>query len=336
MPGTQTTDEQLNHEAGLLLGAEGLRSELQTKVLLRQGEAEVADQLLPTAVSLTGKIPEAVGEVTIEPIANHIPAECFYVRYGNFANYQWFRNTLDRWSGDLQNLINRRGLDYGITPRTERQLSLKENVLAPILGPAVIADVAMTGTDMFFREGASIGFLFQAKNNFALNSDFTTQRSATLKREPDCTDQQVEIAGHKVSFLSTPDNRVRSFYAVDGDFHFVTNSRWLVERFYAAGAGKDSLGASAEFRLARSLMPISNDYTVFAYLSAAFFQNLASPHYQIEMDRRLRSAAEIDMALVAQLAARGAKQSAASLDDLIKEQYLPEGFGQRATVASWK
>jgi hypothetical protein len=331
MPGMPSGGEQLNHEAALLLGSESLRSELQTQVLLRRPDTpEVADQPLPAGIELTAKVPEVIGDVTIEPIANHVPAENFYVRFGSFANYQWFRNTLDRWSGDLQNLINRRGLDFGITPRTERQLSLKENVLAPLLGPAVIVDVAMTGSDMFFREGASIGFLFQARNNYALNSDFTKQRAATLQREPGCTDQQVDIAGHKVSFLSTPDNRVRSYYAIDGDFHFVTNSRRLVERFFEAGAGKDSLGASAEFRLARSLMPINRDYTVLAYLSDAFFRNLAGPHYQVEMNRRLRSAAEIDMALVAQLAARGDGVKAGSLDDLIKAEYLPEGFGQRA------
>ena len=330
-PATPTGDEQANHQISLFFGSDALRSELQTKVLLRQNDApEIADQPIPAAIQFSAKVPEVIGDIAIEPIANHIPAECFYIRYGSFANYQWFRNTLDRWSGDLQNLINRRGLDYGITPRVERQLSLKENVLAPILGPAVIADVAMTGTDMFFREGASIGFLFQARNNFALNSDFTQQRTATLQRESGCTDEQIDIAGHKVSFLSTPDNRVRSFYAVDGDFHLVTNSRWLVERFFEASAGKNSLGASAEFRLARSLMPINRDYTVFAYLSSAFFQNLASPHYQLEMDRRLRSTAEIDMAMVAQLAARGDSVNATSPADLIKAQYLPQGFGERA------
>ncbi|HEY2826871.1 MAG TPA: hypothetical protein VGJ04_04665 [Pirellulales bacterium] len=337
LPGSQTGDEQTNHEIGLLLGGDSLRSELQSKVLLRQSEIpDVADQPIPAGVELAANVPEVVGDVSIEPIANRVPVECFYIRYGSFANYQWFRNTLDRWSGDLQNLINRRGLDFGLTPRIERQLSLKESLLAPILGPAVIADVAMTGTDMFFREGASIGFLFQARNSFALNSDFTQQRSATLQREPGCTDQQVDIAGHKVSFLATPDNRVRSFYAIDGDFHFVTNSRWLVQRFFEVSSGKGSLGASAEYRLARSLMPITRDYTVFAYLSDAFFQNLAAPHYQLEMDRRLRSAAEIDMALVAQWAARGEGRNASSLDDLIKGQYLPEGFSQRADGSQLK
>jgi len=331
MPAVPTGDEQANRQLGLLLGSESLRNEMQLQVLTRHSDTpEVADQPLPAAMQFTVNVPEVLGDVAVEPIAGHVPSDCFYIRYGSFANYQWFRDTLDRWSGDLQNLINRRGLDYALTPRIERQLSLKESVLAPLLGPAVIADVAMVGDDMFFREGATIGFVFQARNNLALGSDFTRQRAATLQREPGCTDQQVEIAGHKVSFLSTPDNRVRSFYAVDGDFHFVTNSRHLVEQFYEAAAGKHALGATREFRYARSLMPANRDYTVFVYLSTDFFSNLAGPDYQIEMDRRMRSAAEIDMVLVAQLAAQGDGAKAATLDDLIKGQYLPEGFGQRA------
>ncbi|HZZ29769.1 MAG TPA: hypothetical protein VFE46_17370 [Pirellulales bacterium] len=331
LPTAQTGDEQANHQLGLLLGSESLRNEMQTQVLLRRSDTpEVANQPLPAGVQFTSSVPETLGEVAIEPLAGHVPADCFYIRYGNFTNYLWFRHTLDRWSGDLQNLINRRGIDYGLTPRIERQLSLKESVLAPILGPAVIADVAMIGNDFFFREGATIGFLFQARNNLALNSDFTQQRAATLKREPGCTEEQVEIAGHTVLFLSTPDNRVRSFYAIDGDFHFVTNSRHLVEQFYEAAAGKHALGSSPEFRYARSLMPGNRDYSVFVYLSSEFFGNLAGPRYQVEMDRRLRSAAEIDMALVAQLAAQGDGVKVGSLDDLIKSQYLPAGFGQRS------
>ena len=110
----------------------------------------------------------------------------------------------------------------------------------------------------------------------------------------------------------------------------VTNSRRLVERFFEAGAGKDALGGTAEFRFARSQMPTSRDLTVFAYLSGKFFQNLVSPQYQIEMVRRLRSAAEMDMALVAQVAARSEGVNAKSIEELIKSQYLPDGFGQRA------
>jgi hypothetical protein len=77
-------------------------------------------------------------------------------------------------------------------------------------------------------------------------------------------------------------------------------------------------------------MPITKDYTVFGYLSSAFFQDLIGPHYQIEMQRRSRSSAEIDVAMVAQLAAKADGRQAKSIDELIAGQYLPAGFGQRA------
>jgi hypothetical protein len=281
-------------------------------------------------------VPEVLGKVAIEPLAEHVPPECFYIRFGNFPNYLWFHDTLERWSGDLKNLFNRRGLNYHVNEKMERQLSLKQSVLSPILGPAVIVDVAMIGTDLFFQEGPAMGLLFQARNSYGLNSDFIRQRTETLKREPGCTDEQVEIAGHKVSFLSTPDNRVRSFYAIDGDYHFVTNSRYLVQRFFETIESKNSLGSSAEFRYARSLMPTERNDTVFAYLSAGFFRNLAGPQYQTEMLRRLKSVAEIDMTLVAQQAAIGDGKSNKSIADLVSGQFLPEGFGLRADGSELK
>ncbi len=100
-----------------------------------------------------------------------------------------------------------------------------------------------------------------------------------------------------------------------------------MERFFETAGGKTSLGASPEFRYVRSLMPVNRDYTVFAYLSSDFFRQLAGPRYQTEMLRRLRSVAEIDMAMVAQYMARAEGRKADSLDDLIKGDYLPQGFG---------
>ncbi len=327
----ESSDVQLDHQIGLLFGADDLRSDMQTEVLARRSEpSETASEPLPAPLPYTPNSPEVPANVIVEPIAMHVPAECFYVRFGTFSNYIWCRKTMTRWHDDLQNLLNRRGLDYRLTARMERQISLKESALSELLGPTVVADVAMVGDDLFFREGAAMGMLFQARNNFALSADFNRQRSETLERESDCTEQKVDIAGHQVSLLSTPDNRVRSFYAIDGDFHFVTNSRQLVKRFFEAGAGKNDLGQTAEFRYARSLMPATQDYTVFAYLSGIYFQNVTGPHYQTEMLRRLRSTAEIDMALVAEAAAGATGSDKKPLSELIKAEYLPEGFGQRS------
>ena len=195
---------------GLAMGTEHSRLVVARDTMLAQSPPEAADQPLPPPVQIQlPTFPEAVGAIDIEPMAMHVPEECLYLRFGSFNNYQWFRRTLDEYGGDLRNLIALRGLDYGINAKQERQLSLHETPLSKLLGPAVIADVALIGDDPFMREGAAMGMLFQARNNAALGSDFTRQRAETAAKELGCTEKTVQIAGHEVSFLSTPDNRVR-------------------------------------------------------------------------------------------------------------------------------
>src|SRR5262249_118230 len=140
----------------------------------------------------------------------------------------------------------------------------------------------------------------------------------------------VRIANHDVSYIHTPDGTLRSYYAVDGDFHLVTSSCTLAERFFEAGAGKNSLAASAEFADCRASMPISRDDTIFLLAPAAFFQNLAGPQYRVELDRRLRSIGEMRSLTVARLAAKAEGRDATSVNDLIAAELLPEGFGHRA------
>ena len=48
--------------------------------------------------------------------------------------------------------ISERGFDYGLNKRMERQLGIKESKTAELFGDAVIADVALIGTDTFLRE----------------------------------------------------------------------------------------------------------------------------------------------------------------------------------------
>ena len=316
---------------GLLLGTEQARLAVARETMTTQAPVEAADQALPAPLAIPSlNIPEPPTDVVIEPIAMHVPQQWLYIRYGSFNNYQWFRQTLDEWGGDLRNLITLRGLDYNINVRVERQLSLHESPLAPLLGPTVIADVALVGDDPFLREGAAIGMLFQARSNFALANDFRQQRVETLAREKDATEQKLQIAGHEVSFLSTPDNRIRSFYAVDGDYHLVCSSRQMVEQFYGIAAGLPSLGQAPDFRHARAERKPDPADQVFVYLSAAFFQQLASPQYQIEMTRRLRSTTDIELLELARWAARNEGKPDPTLGDLTSAGFLPANFGRRA------
>ena len=140
-------------------------------------------------------------------------------------------------------------------------------------------------------------------------------------------EEKVKIGGRTVSYLSSPDGTVRSYYVADGDFHFVTTSKQLVARFLATASGEGSLGTSREFRHARSVMPISRDDTIWLYLSDAFFRNITGPHYRVEMARRLQAAADIELVQLAKLAAASEAQPGETIEQLKAASLLPPEFG---------
>ncbi len=267
--------------------------------------------------------------VAVEPIAAHVPAEAFYLRFGNFANYLWFRNLSRKWQGDLGNMIQRRGVERASTKRIERQLSLQESVLAQFLGPQVIEDVAIIGLDPYLNDGAAIGILFHAKNSQVLSQDLLRQRREALTKFPDAAETTVRIAERDVSLIATPGGEVRSYSIADGDFHLVTTSKRLAQRFILAGQGQQPLSTSAGFLGVRKRLSVERTDAVFAYVSPEFVRELTSPAIWIESQRRVRSAREGKLLTLAQLQATAEAHPASTREELIVAKILPAGFGGR-------
>src|SRR5208283_2975654 len=156
--------------------------------------------------------------------------EFFYIRFGSFQNFLWFQDTLDTWGGDLQNLVAMRGVNDQKNQRIQNQLVMEQTQLSRMLGGTVISDVAMVGTDLFLQDGAAIGFLFEARNGMLLGSSLSGPRAARVKQGK-AKEETVKIEGQNVSYLSSADGSIRSYYVVSVDYHFVTSSRALVARF---------------------------------------------------------------------------------------------------------
>ena len=326
---------QIDIERELLLGRLGA-GEQATIALPPSADGEVTSvtgnsaSKTSTNANTSEDLPSPAPIEAIEPIAAHVPAECFYLRFGNFTNYLWFRDFLKQSRGELGNMVVLESIDYGNSNRLQQQLAVGESSTARVMGSAVIADVAIIGLDYYLRDGAAMGILFHAKNNLLLGANLNRQRHEGLAAHQDATEQTLQIAGHDVSYISTPDGKLRSYYAVDGDFHLVATSRRLVERFYEAGAGRASLAASTDFQEARVATPLARDDTILLFLSSTLLENLASPHYRIELDRRLRSIGEIRALQLARLAAQVEGRPARSVDELVAADLLPANFGQRA------
>ena len=292
---------------------------------------ETADLPLPSAIDWG---PERHGEiaegVVLESIAAHVPEECFYIRFGRFSNYVWLSRFMDEYAGGIPSMVTLRGVRDDGDARVQRQLALKQSALGDLLGDAFISDVAILGRDLYLQQGAAIGLLFQARNNL-LGSNFQQERRGILEEERDrgATLETVRIGDHDVSFLSTPDHRVHSYYAIDGDYHLVTTSRAIVERFFEAGKGIRSLAQTAEFRHARTRLPLERDDTVFVYFSRPFLRGLVEPHYQVELSRRMAAEADMRILEMARWAARGESIDPDSPDAMIATGLLPAGFGRR-------
>ena len=330
---------QFERELGALAGSEGVRTAIeQDRVLGLTGATLPANRPLPMAADvaplefpdpLPGPDGKANQGLKIEPIARHVPGEFFYIRFGSFDNFLWFQDTLDTWGGDLQNLVAMRGLNDQKNQRIQNQLVLEQSQLSRMLGGTVISDVAMVGSDLLLQDGAAIGFLFEARNGMLLGSSLSAPRAARVKQGK-AKEETVKIEGQNISYLSSPDGSVRSYYAVSGDYHFVTSSAALVARFLQTAKGQGSLGASQEFLHARSVLPVDRNDAVFVYFSDAFFRNFISPAYRIESLRRLQAATDIEIVQLAKLNAATEGKPGSTIGDLIEGGFLPPGFGPRS------
>ncbi len=330
-PGDNQLDDFFKSELGLVLGTESVRISVgRDRFLSPDTWNEPADQPLPEPVAVPDlEIPDPPEGVKVEPIAARVPAECLYVRFGSFANFLWFQDMLAQWGGDLQNLVALRGLSHDVKGRMEESLVVKQTALARLLGGTVIADVAIIGTDVLFQEGGAFGLLFHARNNLILGGDFNRQRQERLQKGDGVTEEKIRIDGREVSFLSSPDGWVRSYYAADGDFHFVTRSRTLMKRFLQTGSGIGALGTSKEFRYARSVLPLDRSDTVFIYLSDAFFRNFVGPHYRLETARRVQAVADVELLQLALLASATEGKAGETIEQLAADGFLPANFGTR-------
>ncbi|MCA9133673.1 MAG: hypothetical protein KDA45_10980, partial [Planctomycetales bacterium] len=315
----------------LLAAIEPLREQILEEVLTAPGDAAQTATLPvpPDPIWEPTILPANHADVDVEALAQRVPPECFYLRFGSFANYVWFQELAERFGGDIAQAVMLRGFNYEASARMERMLATKMTTLAKLFGDKLIGDMAVIGSDLYMTEGASLGVLFFATNPGLLNSSIGSDRKAALAQHPDATLSEVIIAGKPVSLLSTPDNRIRSFYVSDGPYIFVSTSRTLVRRFLEVGGGDTSLADTPAFRWARTWMPNANQYAVFGYLSPDFFHRLVSPQYQIELRRRLRAIAQLEIAQVAQQVATAEGMSDFDLPSLQAAGLLPPWFDQR-------
>lgn len=320
--------DPLRQTMDLVFDTESLKSDLMFELMVEDAAPEAALRPLPDPILWTPapRMVEGV-DVAVEPMATVVPRECFYLRFGNWQNQLWLKRLLAEYGGDFSRLIQLRGYKSPGSDRMLQQLALEPSKWDDLFGGNVIADIAVVGTDTYVADGASIGILFQSRNDFFKTNLEKRRGQFVLDHAKEgVVLHPLTIGETPVTLLQSPDQSVRSFLVSQDNFHLVTTSQTLATRFLEAGRGAGALANEPSFRNARRTNPVDRDDTLFLFVSESFFHHLLSPKYQIELRRRSYARAAQNLLQCASLAATSEGMDPSDIGSLIQAGFLPRHF----------
>ena len=186
-----------------------------------------------------------------------------------------------------------------------------------------VDEVAVTGGDLFFREGSDVTMLFRVKQPELFRRRMDGFLEAAARSRPDAVRSTGRSGAVDYVSVTTPDRAIHVFSAYPRpDLHVRSNSKPALERVLAAVAGRPRsppLGASAEFRYIRTLMPRgAEEEDGLIYLSDPFIRRLVGPELRLTERRRLICYNHLRMiGHAAMLYRTQYGQPAGSLDELV-------------------
>lgn len=232
------------------------------------------------------------GAPVIEPLAAWAPADFFYLHFSDLREMVRLTEEVDTLLTPVVRLLEARPGATRFARRYERQLALKRSVLSKTFGHQAAQSVAVVASDPFLREGSDVTLLFHIKSRALLETTLDGYAKAAMAERPDATVKAVQIGGHAVTVLSTPDRAVHRHQVVIDDVMIVSNSAQAVARVIAAKAGEaTAMSASGDFRYFRARYPYAADEMGFAFISDAFVIHAISPRAKILQARRVMASA---------------------------------------------
>lgn len=231
-------------------------------------------------------------------LAELVPEDQYYLRFNSMDKLRELLDFANQWGPSLLRLAEPVGADYGIAERVRQQLCLPDTLISRMLGPTVVRELAVTGSDPYLREGSDITILFDVRTRtvfqHAVDRHFESAADAFegAKRN---RDSYHDIA---IESLVSPFRRVSCFRCWLGDVCVYSNSATAIRRIIDTHAKeRPCLAAAADFRYMRAVVyPMDHEKEDgFLYLSDSFIRNLVGPETRIKEVRRLQAMTSMRM-----------------------------------------
>ncbi|MEX2137927.1 MAG: hypothetical protein WD894_01610 [Pirellulales bacterium] len=232
----------------------------------------------------------------VSPLAKLIPSNQYLVQARSLTKLLDLVEIGDLWSMHLFNQAVQEATSSNVGDRLREQLAVRTDPLSKPFYDMVVDQVAITGSDLYLREGSDVTVIFALKQPAVFAARMNKFLDEAKEKHPTARRMHGEYLGVKYIHIASPDRKVHVFSAYPRpDLHIRSNSRIGLERVLAAMQGRDPhgqaverLGETAEFRYIRTLMEegaVEED--AFIYLSDSFIRHIIGPRLKLTERRRL-------------------------------------------------
>jgi hypothetical protein len=231
---------------------------------------------------------ELHADVPDEPLARVAPADFYFVRFRSFDHLMRMLDKLDAWITPAANLLSEAAEDRALAARYEAELGLGRSGLARVLGPSVIDQVAVVGSDPYLREGSDLTFIFRVKSKPAFDLAISSALASHGARHGGLQTRRMDFEGIGIEEALSPDGAIRQHRASVKDLEIVSNSPRAIRRVLANLSGRTHASALADQPDFRYMMARDRAVRadVLAFMGDAFIANVAGSRQKILEARR--------------------------------------------------
>ncbi|HYT93784.1 MAG TPA: hypothetical protein VEL76_34005, partial [Gemmataceae bacterium] len=309
---------------------------------LRQETVKVASLSGPTVRSHPWEKMLGDQRPEVSSLSRCVPADFYLAEFRSLDKLLAALEVSDLWGKYLLNQGQQEARDHQVGERLKRQLALQASDALRPFYDLVVEEVAVTGSDLFLREGSDVTLLFRVKQPQVFKTKMDGFLDTAVKGRPQVEQTTGKLLGVAFVHLASPDGELNVYSAYpEENLHIRSNSKVALQRVLEAvrGKGEDGkpvtrLGETAEFRYIRTLMPCgAKEEDGLIYLSDPFIRHLVGPEVKLTERRRLLCYNHLRMiGHAAQMYRTEHGKSAASLEDLIAAKCCPGKFNEGKLV----
>lgn len=266
----------------------------------------------------------------VSPLASFVPEDFYFVEFRSLNKLLEAVETSDLWGTHFLNQSFREARTQNFGERLKRQLALETSALTRPFYDTVVEDIAITGSDLFVREGTDVSLIFRLKQPEIFKTQMDSYLSKAEKSRSDVKRTTGNYLGVEYVQLASPEREISVVSAYPKPNVCIrANSLAAFKRILNAMNGQKPLGVTKEMAYIRTLMPRgAQEEDGFVYLSDSFIRRLVGPQLKITERRRMLCYNHLRMIGHASLLYQTEKgKKPASLAALAEDNCSPGTFG---------